>query len=560
MISRTTPPGWVLALSIAALALAASASSIANGFALDDVHLIVRPSRIHSLVGWWREFARTYWPESWGGDGYRPLTVIAFRGQWALGSGQPYVFHAANIVLHTLTSVAVLWLARGVLPLAAAWIAAALFAVHPVHTEAIANVVGQSELWVALFITLAASLYVHGRLAGPVSWRRWLAIGALYAIAIFFKEHAIVLPALLILAEATVVRDRAPLRQRLIAMRAPLLALVAIALCYLWARSIVVVAGLAGFVQYIVFQALDLSTGDRVLTMIGAAPEWLRLLLWPARLMTDYAPPYIDIAQGPHVTQLPGLLLLVGVLGLLLACWRRSPVTAFGLGWLVIALLPASNFVVPAGFIIAERTLYLPSVGALIALGSVIPWLYEKLEGRRPTQYAAAATLVLLVGLSLIRSNSRNRVWRDNDTLMRQGIIDSPNSYRAHLLLGVHLFESKRKSEGEGHYQHAMQLFPYDPLMTYDLAEKYRGADMCEPAIRLYRWLFTLKPDFEVGRIGLAACLLVTLKLDEARREAVASIRAGGDVKDAHAVIVAAQAARDSLTARRARADSATLR
>ena len=546
---------WLLALGIAALTLAASANSISNGYAYDDVYLLVKSSRMHSFAGWWREFAHTYWPEAAGGDGYRPLTIIAFRAQWAIGGGAPIVFHAVNIVLHTITSVVVFWLAGGILPLAAAWIVAALYAVHPAHVEAFANVVGQSELWVALLICVAMGLYVHGRVAGPITWKRWIAIGVVYGIALLFKEHTIVLPALLILAEATVAPDRVPLNQRLLRMRLPLLVLTVVALGYMWARSVVVVAGLSGFQPYIVFQALNLSTADRILTMIGAAPNWLRLFLWPARLMTEYAPPYIDVAQGPSVAQLPGLLVLLGVLGLMIACWRRSPVTSFGIGWIVVTLLPASNFIVPAGFIIAERTLLLPSVGAMIAVGSVIPWLYARLEQRRALQYAAAAALVALIGLGIARSSTRAPAWRDNDSLFRQAVKDSPESYRAHFMLGVHLFENRRKTEGEKHYREALKLFPYDPMMALALAEEYRSAGMCQPAIPLYRWLFTLEPNSSRGHIGFADCLLLTYQLGEAREEALKSIRAGGRVKSARAIIDAAKRAKESM-GRRADGDT----
>lgn len=550
---------WLLALVVLALALAASVTSLGNGFAYDDVYLIAKSERMHSLTGWWREFAHTYWPEDVGGDGYRPLTIIAFRAEWAAGAGNPIVFHAVNVVLHAVTSVVVLWLASALLPLAAAVVAGALYAVHPVHVEAVANVVGQSELWVALLVSLGMALFVHARREGPVSRPRWLAIGFLYAAALLFKEHAIVLPALLLLAEATVVPDRTPLLQRVARQRIPILALAIVALAYLWARSVVVVGGLSGFQPYIVFQALNLSATNRVLTMIGAAPEWLRLFLWPARLMTEYAPPYIDVAQGPAVSQLPGLLVLVGILGLLIACWRRSPATSFGIGWLVITLLPASNFLIPAGFIIAERTLLLPSVGVVIALATAVPWLYARVEKRRALEYAAATALVAVLALGVWRSSTRNPVWKSNETLFRQAIKDSPESYRAHFMLGVLLFEQLRKTEGEGHYRTALKLFPYDPLMSFALAEQYRKAGMCEPAITLYRWLYTIEPNSDRGHLGFASCLLATLRLDEAKAEALRSIRGGGRVATARGIIRAADMARDSLAARRARTDSSSV-
>ncbi len=547
---------WMLALAVCGLAVAASATSIRNGFAYDDVYLIARSPRMHSFAGAWREFAHTYWPEQSGGDGYRPLTIITFRAEWALGGGNPVVFHATNIALHAVTAVVVFWLATALLPLAAAWIAAALYAVHPVHVEAIANVVGQSELWVALWLSLAVGLFVHGRRAGPLAPRRWIAIGVLYAVALLFKEHAIVLPALLLAAEGTVVPDRAPPRARFAALRLPLLALTLVAVVYLWARSAVVIGGFSGFQPYVVFQALNLSTTNRILTMVGAAPEWLRLFLWPARLMTEYAPPYIDVAQGLSLRQIPGALVLLGVLGLLLACWRRSPATSFGIAWLVVTLLPASNFVVPAGFIIAERTLLLPSVGVMIAVASVVPWLYAKVETRRVAQYSSALAVALLLALGVWRSSARNPVWKNNETLFRQAIRDSPQSYRAHFMLGVLLFEEHRKTEGEGHYRTALRLFPYDPLMALALAEQYRGAGMCEPAITLYRWLYTIEPASKLGHSGFASCLLVTLRLREAKEEALRSIRAGGRLRTAQEILRAADAARDSLAARRARGDT----
>jgi len=553
-VSRRT--WWLLAIAIAVLALAASASSLGNGFTYDDVYLIQRPPRLHTMDGWWRDFAHTYWPEDAGGDGYRPLTILAFRLEWALGGGSPMPFHAVNIALHVAGAVAVFWLGCAVLPLAAAWIAAALYAVHPVHVEAIANVVGQSELAVAFLLTLATAIYLHGRLAGPVSRARWAGIFALYGAALLFKEHAIVLPALLLLAEVTVVRDPATVWKRAMALRPALLGLTLVAVGYLWTRSAVVVEGISGFRPFVVFQALDLSSANRVLTMVGAVPEWMRLFLWPARLMTEYSPPYIDVAQGPSASQLPGLILLASIIGLALVSWRRSPATTFGIGWLILMLLPASNFLVPAGFIIAERTLLSPSIGAMLALGSAIPAIYARVELNAFARRVAALAVAVLVGLGLWRSTTRNVVWHDNDTLFRQGVVDEPNSYRAQFMLGVHLFELGRKTEGERHFRKALDLFPYDPLMAYSLAEQYRGAGMCQPAIPLFRALFVLIPDASVGHLGFASCLLESFQFDEAKREALAGIKVGANVKNARAIIVAVKAARDSLTARAARGDT----
>ena len=546
---------WITVVVIAALALLASANSVVNGYAYDDNYLIVRAARNHTLAGWWRDFASTYWPLEWGGDGYRPLTTIVFRLQWVLGGGSPAVYHTVNVALHVLGTVAVLWLATAVLPFGAACVAAAFYAVHPVHVEAIANVVGQSELWVALLIVAAMTLYIRGRLIGPITPRRWTAICGLYATAALFKEHAIVLPALILLAEATVVTDRAPLVRRIVQMRVPLMLLVVIGLAYMLARSRVVLHGVSGFVPYLPFQVVRFTDTDRILTAVGVAPEWLRLLLWPARLATEYSPTYVEIAQGPSISQLPGLLVLLGVLGLAVVCWRRNPVTSFGIGWLVITLLPASNFLVPAGFIVAERTLLLPSAGAMIALASGIPWLYARLELNRVAQLSGAVVVVTLVALGAARSYSRNRVWKDNDTLFRQSVIDAPDSYRAHFLLGQHFFEQKRHHYGERHLRRAIELFP-DPVVMFDLAEHYREARWCEPAIPLYRTAFAMASNMRVSQYGLAVCLLETLNMDEARTTALSAMRWGASVREGREILAATKRGADSLAARRARGDT----
>ena len=543
------------AVLIAMLALAAAWSSLANGFAYDDVYILQKAGR-HTMDGWWRDFAATYWPRAMGGDGYRPLTVIAFRAQWLAGDGTPPLFHLVNVVLHVLTAVAVFAFATALLPLAAAVVAAALYAVHPIHVEAVANVVGQSELIVALLVTLAVTRYVRSRNQGTLGWPGWLAIGALYLVACFFKEHAIVLPALLLVAEVTVVADRAPMRQRLARARAPALALGALALAYLFIRSRVVLGGGAGFVPFLPFQVVKFEPVDRVLTAVGVVPDWFRLLLWPARLSAQYSPQYVEIAQGPSIAQLPGLLLLLGLLGLTIACWRRSPVTSFGIAWAVITLLPSSNFLVPAGFIIAERTLLLPSVGAVVAVASAIPWLYARVEHSGAAQLASAVGIVALVAVGLMHSNARNRVWRDNETLFTQSVLDAPTSYRAHHMLGQLYFQRGDRANGERHLRRALELFPHDPVVAYSLAEEYRKVGWCKPAIPLYRSAFAIAPAMRKSQYGLAACLLEEQDMDGARAVAASAIRWGADLKTGRELLAAARTGRDSLAARRARGDT----
>ncbi len=484
-----------------------------------------------------------------GGDGYRPLTILGFAVQWALGHGAPLIFHVVNVVLYMAVCVAVFWLLMGVLPSAPAWIAAALFAVHPLHVEAVANVVGQSELTVALLLTLAMGLYVYGRQLGPLSLGRKIAIAAMYVAAMLFKEHGIVLVALVVVAEITVVRDPRPLRARLVEMRPFVLGLTALALCFLWARDTVLSGRFTGFRPFVPFQGLHLSTPDRILTMIGVAPQWGRLFVWPAHLTTEYSPPWIPIAQGPSYTQLPGLLLMIGVIGLFFATRRKLPAASFGLGWLIVAMSPVSNLVLPAGFLIAERTLFFPSVGVVIFAGALIPIAYEWLAPRR-LQLAGAAAVALLLGAGIWRSAKRQMLWHDDDTLFKQEVIDTPDSYRTHFMLGAWYMQNKRMRDGEIEYSKGMKLFPYDPFMAFSFGEDYRRWGICKPAINLYRWAIGLDSSIVVAWPQLADCLLIDKQYDAAKKAAVAALRHGSPVIDMHNILVWADSAKAQLAAR----------
>jgi len=296
---------------------------------------------------------------------------------------------------------------------------------------------------------------------------------------------------------------------------------------------------ISGFQPFIVFQALDLSYANRVLTMIGVVPEWIRLLLWPARLSTEYAPPYIDIAQGPSLAQLPGLCILIGVFGLATLLWRRrgaGSVASFGIAWFCVTLLPSSNFVIPAGIILAERPLFLPSLGALFALGAALPAIAARLASQRSNDARRVTRILVSLSLGAIllaggwRSVARTRLWHDNETLFTQAVIDMPQSYRAHYMLGAWLFETGRKKEGEHHYRRAIKLFPYDPFMAYNLAQQYQFAGMVKAAIPLYRWAFEVAPMFHEGqgRANLALCLIDAHQPTAARRQAFIGMRLGG--------------------------------
>ena len=532
---------WLPGGTLALLALAATATTLGHDFTYDDRGVIFDNPRVHTLAHLPRLFAETYWPSKYGGDGYRPIVMSLFTLQWVAGHGAPWVFHFVNIVLAVATTLAVYWCATSILPRPGAWVAAALFAVHPVHVEVTGNVVGQSELLVALCLVLAVGLYLRRRAARTLAGRDVVAIAALFAIGLLSKEHAIVLPALFLAAEATVLAGD-DFRVRVREVRLLFLVLTAVALSYLLVRGLVQ-HDLAGFIPYPIFRFLRMSAIDRMGTMMNEMPRIARLIVFPARLSADYSPPDVLIANGPALSQVPGLFICLGTALLACVLRRRMPVVGFGLFWVIISFLPVSNLLIPAGFVTAERTLFFPSVGAVLVAGAVAE--YVRLHARPSRRHLAAATLCALLLAGLARSIGRQRVWKNNDAFFVALMRDAPNGYRAHFLHAKHVGLSNHLDEMEMEYRRAIRMFPYDAGMTLAVADAYTRNGLCAPAVALFEWTYGVEPEAGEGRYEYVWCLARLGRWSDAKREALEGLRKvpPSDVRLMRAAVVQANLA-----------------
>jgi tetratricopeptide (TPR) repeat protein len=303
-----------------------------------------------------------------------------------------------------------------------------------------------------------------------------------------------------------------------------------------------VLGGLAGDIANASIRGVGL--GDRVLTMLAIVPQWIRLLLFPWHLQADYMPRELDLATTFGLPQLIGSLLLGGLVALAVWSRRRAPVVCFGLCWTGIALFPVSNLAVPTGILLAERALFLASVGSALALGggaaAAIPKFVAAPVGERRVVLAA---LGVLLGLGLWRSSTRQLVWRDNDTLFRQTVLDAPLSYKAHWAYGSMLIALGDMKQAELEYRIALRLYDGDPNLFSDFGDLYLRGRHCEPAIPLYQKSLILAPEQWKVRSKLVLCYLDLGKVADARSEAAQkTLRRDPDAVRIQSVI-------DSLTA-----------
>lgn len=395
--------------AVAACALVVYFGALWNHFALDDNQIIAFNALVHHVSGMWRTFAAPYWPPDVGGGLYRPLAIASYTLDWTVSGGAPWWFHAVNLAWHAAASVAVAYLARHLSGDRAAWTAGLLFAVHPVHVEAVANVVGRAEIMAALFVVLA----VYAALARD---QLWWSLAAL-ACGVLSKENAIVAPGLIVWA--WVLGIARPSRERVAAYAASWLVF---GVAYFVFRIAVLQQGVANTPAPVFFGASPIAVR---LTAIATLADVARLLVFPVKLRVDYSPAERSLITSPlDLSFILGFLCLAVWVALIWRCWRRGRrVEAFGLGWIGIAFLPVSNLVALGSILLGERNLYLPSVGLGLAVGA---WL-QALEPRR-----LAATLAVLVLAGGARTALRVPVWKDSREVTISELEDSPRSFLGH--------------------------------------------------------------------------------------------------------------------------------
>ncbi|HEV8150763.1 MAG TPA: hypothetical protein VGP61_11310 [Gemmatimonadales bacterium] len=516
------------ALAAGGLAAAVALPSLRNGFVYDDVLVIVQNPLVHGLSHSATIWHASYWP---AGLLYRPLSIQLFALEWAGGSGAPLVFHAVSALLYGVVTLLLFRLARrifsrheypsrtlGQLGVCCS-LTTLLFAVHPVHTEVFANVVGQAELLVACFALLAVERYLAWRALGPLTTAQRLALAGLTLLGILAKETGYVIPLLLGAAELSVVRSPRKGLAETVFLQA---AVVAGAL--LWRAS--VLGSVTGESPAAVFAGLGFAA--RAIALLAVVPQWARLLLWPAHLQAEYGPPGLPLTASLGAPQLTGLGILLLAVVLLLWNWRRNPIAAFGLLWALLALAPVSNLAAPTGILLAERVLFLPSVGVVLALGAALAaWLPRvEVAGRRVRLAAGIAAAALLL-LAAARSFVREAVWRSQESFFAALERDAPRSYRAHFVTARYAYGERRFPEAERAAREALALYAGDPQVHEQLGQVLRAEGRCAEALPVLAEGVRLAPERTTTRSRLIECALAVGDTARARAVAREAVRLG---------------------------------
>ena len=428
------------ALALCVLTSLVYSNSFQAGFALDNRRLLLQDPRIReaSVQNLQLIFKHTYWWPDGESGLYRPITTASYLFNYAIlgNGGRPAGYHWINLILHLgnvlLVNAVALLLIRQFWPPV---FIAALWALHPVSTESVTNIIGRSDLLAAMSVLSGFLFYLKSSGTERV-WRRlgWLAgLAAVTSLGVFSKESAVTVLGVIALYELTFWRDRKRGRALFLGCLAVLPPLLA-----MWRMRAAVLAG-SGPVE-LPFVDNPLTGADfwtARLTAIRVMARYLWLAVWPLKLSCDYSYSQIPLARG-SLEDWIAWMVMAAIMAALAILFLQNRVAFFLASFAFVTFLPTSNLLFPIGTIMAERFLYLPSAGLIACIVLV---LYKARRWARLPSLAPVVLCVIAAAFS-IRTWARNLDWRDDLTMASAAVRTSPNSFKTHFLLARALYES----------------------------------------------------------------------------------------------------------------------
>jgi hypothetical protein len=269
---------------------------------------------------------------------------------------------------------------------------------------------------------------------------------------------------------------------------------------------------------------------QRVLTFLGVVPEYLRLLLWPAHLQADYGPPGTPIG-GPWVLRHAiGAVIVAAVLWVMVAARRRAPVASFGLWWGMVCLAPLANVLTASGIVMAERALFLPTLGCAMALGAgldAIASYRARLGHRHVIPQSLTVLLVALAATAAIRSARRVPTWSNQERFFADLAVDAPMAYRGWKIAAEYARSGHRDSTAVADYRHSIALWPHDEAVFEQLGQIYRSGGHCDLAVPVLEQGIAVRADDSSLRAKLVECLMVLHRWEDANRYAQEGVALG---------------------------------
>ena len=484
-------------LFIAILSFLLYANTLKHGFVLDD-YSVIKDNWVvqQGTEGIGTIFKTSYRYGYWNSEGtlYRPLTLTMFAIEWSISPDSPSIHHWVNVIAYSISIVLLLLFLYALFDKKdRIWIylSVVLFAVHPIHTEVVANIKSRDEIMAFLFLLLGMWGYLkyHQQQKHIIGYA---ILGISYFIGLLFKESIVtffvLFPILLWIKERNFSRSGITSIPMLSAL-----------LVFLFIRSKIIgsetsldqTAELDNFLMGIN------DSADQLATTIKLLGVYLIKLIVPYPLANDYSIPHFSVSTWGDWKVWASIGAIV--LPILLLIQKKIENKLIWTGYIILGgtLLLYSNLIIKIGSHFGERFLFIPSLGFCLILFGVAQVLAKRVK---PTLLFGITIVVLL--FTLLTFN-RNKAWKDNFTLYETDVATHPNSARTHYYYGLGLMKDKAlvtKNQQEknryltlalNEFKQAITLYPYYSdawanlgLASYRLNDKAKALHYYNEAIK----------------------------------------------------------------------------
>ncbi|HUI66968.1 MAG TPA: tetratricopeptide repeat protein [Nitrospirota bacterium] len=496
---------------VIAISFAVYGNALRNGFVYDDIPQVVQNPWIREIRFVPEIFSTNVWAfQGTSTNYYRPLMHMSFMLSYYLFGLTPWGFHLVNILLHAgvtvlvfLISSRLFWTANPpsffvsrFLP----FIAAVLFAVHPIHTEVVAWVGGVTDLSFSLFFLLALYLYILSTDRGAHQKGLYLLSVASFFLATLYKEPALTFPLILAAYDYTCSRDALRPFEYLKRYSG-----------YLGAATVYFILRVNALGRFAPVRRYgELSAYEYLINALSLFRQYLGKLLLPTHLNAYHV--FLPISSILERNGLLSLAITMIFAGTILLAFKKSRPAFFALALVLVPLLPALYIPGAGENTFAERYLYLPSFGFVL----LVALLAGRIVLRKPRwSVPLAAALALIAALYSFGTVQRNGVWKDDEHLWRDVVQHSPDSAVPHYNLACALNAQGRIDEAIGEYQAAIKIRPAVVAYT-SLGAAYQSKGLINEAIEQYQLAVRLEPGDVDAHTFLAAAYGESGALDKA--------------------------------------------
>ncbi|XP_078231669.1 protein O-mannosyl-transferase TMTC4 isoform X7 [Callithrix jacchus] len=520
--SPVLPPSWAK-LVVGLVAIVCFARSYDGDFVFDDSEAIVNNKDLQAETPlgdlWHHDFWGSRLSSNTSHKSYRPLTVLTFSGISVL---MVDVFSVLLGGLQYTSKGRRLHLAPR-----ASLLAALLFAVHPVHTECVAGVVGRADLLCALFFLLSflgyCKAFRESTKEGTHSSTFWVLLSIfLGAVAMLCKEQGITVLGLnavfdiLVIGKFNVLeivqkvlhKDKSlenlgMLRNGGLLFRMTLLTSGGAGMLYVRWRimgtgppTFTEVDNPASFADSVLVRAINYNYYYSLNAWLLLCPWWL-CFDWSMGCI-----PLIKSVRDWRVIAVAALwFCLIGLIfqALCSGDGHKRRILTLGLGFLVIPFLPASNLFFRVGFVVAERVLYLPSVGYCVLL----TFGFGALSKHTRKKKFIAAVMLGIVLINMLRCVVRSGQWRSEEQLFRSALSVCPLNAKVHYNIGKNLADKGNQTAAIRYYREAVRLNPKYVHAMNNLGNILKERNELQEAEELLSLAVQIQPDFAAAWMNL---------------------------------------------------------